>query len=135
ELNDKEYESIFRKKTGLLIDPYFSGTKIKCILDNIEGAREKAENADLIFRTIDNWLIWKLSNGKTHVTDYTNASRTLIYNIYDLKWDDELLEILNIPKSMLPEVKPSSYSYTNTHPDLFFGHSVPIAGIAGDQQA
>src|SRR5699024_10346656 len=113
----------------------FSGTKIKWILDNIDGTREKANNNELLFGTIDTWLIWKLSNGKTHVTDYTNASRTLVYNIYDLKWDDELLDILNIPKTMLPDVKPSSYIYTKTHPDLFFGHSVPIAGIAGDQQA
>ena len=134
-LNNNGYESKFRNKTGLLIDPYFSGTKIKWILDNIDGAREKANNNELLFGTIDTWLIWKLSNGKTHVTDYTNASRTLVYNIYDLKWDDELLDILNIPKTMLPDVKPSSYIYTKTHPDLFFGHSVPIAGIAGDQQA
>lgn len=135
ELNENGYESTFRDKTGLLIDPYFSGTKVKWILDNVDGARARAENGELIFGTIDTWLIWKLSNGKTHVTDYTNASRTLMYNIYDLKWDDELLEILTVPKSMLPEVKPSSHIYTETHPDLFFGHSVPIAGIAGDQQA
>ncbi len=135
ELNENGYESIFRDKTGLLIDPYFSGTKVKWILDNVEGARTRAENGELIFGTIDTWLIWKLSNGQTHVTDYTNASRTLMYNIYDLKWDDELLDILTVPKSMLPEVKPSSHIYTETHPDLFFGHSVPIAGIAGDQQA
>lgn len=135
ELNENGYESIFRNKTGLLIDPYFSGTKVKWILDNVEGARERAENGELIFGTIDTWLIWKLSNGKKHVTDYTNASRTLMYNIHDLSWDEELLDILTVPKSMLPKVKPSSYIYTETHPDLFFGHSVPIAGIAGDQQA
>ncbi|HLR60591.1 MAG TPA: glycerol kinase GlpK [Pseudogracilibacillus sp.] len=135
DLNENGYESIFRNKTGLLIDPYFSGTKVKWILDNVEGARMRAEKGELIFGTIDTWLIWKLSNGKKHVTDYTNASRTLMYNIYDLTWDEELLEILTVPKSMLPDVKPSSHIYTETHPDLFFGHSVPIAGIAGDQQA
>ncbi len=135
ELNEQGYESLFRDKTGLLIDPYFSGTKVKWILDNVEGAREKAKNNELIFGTIDTWLIWKLSGGKAHFTDYSNASRTLMYNIYDLKWDEELLDILTIPKSMLPEVKPSSHIYAKTDSDLFFGHSAPIAGVAGDQQA
>lgn len=135
ELNEQGYESLFRDKTGLLIDPYFSGTKVKWILDHVEGAREKAENNQLIFGTIDTWLIWKLSGGKAHLTDYSNASRTLMYNIYDLKWDEELLDILTIPKSMLPEVKPSSHIYAKTDSDLFFGHSAPIAGVAGDQQA
>ncbi|QVK19250.1 glycerol kinase GlpK [Mycoplasmatota bacterium] len=135
ELKAQGHSEMFRDKTGLLIDAYFSGTKVKWILDNVKGAREKAENGDLLFGTIDTWLIWKLSGGKAHVTDYTNASRTLMYNIYDLQWDDTLLEILNVPKNMLPEVKPSSHIYANTVAHHFFGHEVPIAGVAGDQQA
>ncbi|RHB48132.1 glycerol kinase GlpK [Exiguobacterium sp. AM39-5BH] len=135
ELNAAGHGDLFRDKTGLLIDAYFSGTKVKWILDNVEGAREKAEAGDLLFGTIDTWLIWKLSGGHAHVTDYTNASRTLMYNIYEQKWDDELLEILTVPKSMLPEVKPSSEVYANTIPYHFFGFEVPIAGAAGDQQA
>ncbi|MFS0674048.1 glycerol kinase GlpK [Ornithinibacillus sp. 179-J 7C1 HS] len=135
ELNEKGYNDLFRDKTGLLIDAYFSGTKVKWILDNVEGAREKAENGDLLFGTIDTWLVYKLSGGKAHVTDYSNASRTLMFNIYDLKWDDELLEILTVPKSMLPEVRQSSEVYAHTVDYHFFGHEVPIAGIAGDQQA
>ncbi|XMB86651.1 glycerol kinase GlpK [Mycoplasmatota bacterium WC44] len=135
ELKDIGLNQLFRDKTGLLIDAYFSGTKIKWILDNVEGAREKAENGDLLFGTIDTWLIWKLTNGKVHVTDYTNASRTLIYNIYDLCWDDELLNILDIPKSMLPEVKDSSLVYGETSKHIFFNRRIPISGIAGDQQA
>jgi glycerol kinase len=135
ELKSKGYDTIVREKTGLLIDAYFSGTKVKWILDNVEGAREKAENNELLFGTIDTWLIWKLSGGKAHVTDYSNASRTLMYNIYDLKWDDELLEMLTIPKSMLPEVRPSSEVYANTVDYHFFGQEVPISGAAGDQQA
>lgn len=135
ELRENGYNDLFRDKTGLLIDPYFAGTKVKWILDNVDGAREKAEKGELLFGTIDTWLIYKLSGGKAHVTDYTNASRTLMYNIYDLKWDDELLEILTVPKSMLPEVKSSSEVYANTVDYHFFGHEVPIAGVAGDQQA
>lgn len=135
ELKEKGYNDIVRDKTGLLIDAYFSGTKLKWILDNVEGAREKAENGELLFGTIDTWLIWKLSGGKAHVTDYSNASRTLMYNIYDLAWDDELLEMLTIPKSMLPEVRPSSEVYANTAEYHFFGEAVPISGAAGDQQA
>ncbi|WP_077614945.1 glycerol kinase GlpK [Caenibacillus caldisaponilyticus] len=135
ELKQKGYNDLFRDKTGLLIDAYFSGTKVKWILDNVEGAREKAEKGDLLFGTIDTWLVWKLSGGKAHVTDYSNASRTLMYNIYDLKWDDELLDILGVPKSMLPEVRPSSEIYGKTVPHHFFGEEVPIAGIAGDQQS
>lgn len=135
ELNEKGYNDLFRDKTGLLIDAYFSGTKVKWILDNVEGARGKAENGDLLFGTIDTWLVYKLSGGKAHVTDYSNASRTLMFNIYDLKWDDELLDILTVPKSMLPEVRQSSEIYANTVDYHFFGHEVPIAGIAGDQQA
>ncbi|UFU01425.1 glycerol kinase GlpK [Radiobacillus kanasensis] len=135
ELREKGLNDLFREKTGLLLDPYFAGTKVKWILDHVEGAREKADNGDLLFGTIDSWLVYKLSGGKTHVTDYSNASRTLMYNIYDLKWDDELLEILGVPKSMLPEVRPSSEVYANTVDYHFFGKEVPIAGIAGDQQA
>ncbi|TGB03474.1 glycerol kinase GlpK [Halobacillus salinus] len=135
ELREQGHNDLFRDKTGLLLDPYFSGTKVKWLLDNVEGAREKAENGDLLFGTIDTWLVHKLSGGKAHITDYSNASRTLMYNIYDLKWDDELLEILDVPKSMLPEVKPSSEVYANTVDYHFFGQEVPIAGIAGDQQA
>ncbi|PRO64703.1 glycerol kinase GlpK [Alkalicoccus urumqiensis] len=135
ELREKGYNDLFRDKTGLLIDAYFSGTKVKWLLDNVDGAREKAENGDLLFGTIDTWLIWKLSGGEAHVTDYTNASRTLMYNIYDLKWDDELLDILGVPKSMLPEVKQSSEVYAHTVDYHFFGQKVPIAGAAGDQQA
>ncbi len=135
ELKEQGLNELFRKKTGLLIDAYFSGTKVKWILDNVEGAREKADNGDLMFGTIDSWLVYKLSGGKTHVTDYSNASRTLMYNIYDLEWDEELLDILTVPKSMLPEVRQSSEVYANTIDYHFFGHEVPIAGMAGDQQA
>jgi len=129
------HAELFREKTGLLIDAYFSGTKVKWILDNVEGAREQAENGELLFGTIDTWLIWKLSGGKAHVTDYSNASRTLMYNIHELKWDDELLDILDVPKAMLPEVRPSSEVYAETAGYHFFGEAVPIAGAAGDQQA
>ena len=135
QLKEQGYEDTFRQKTGLLIDAYFSGTKVKWILDNVEGAREKAEAGNLLFGTIDTWITWKLTEGAVHVTDYSNASRTLMYNIFDLKWDEELLNILNIPASMLPEVRPSSEVYGNIAEKHFFGHSVPIAGIAGDQQA
>ncbi|MEW8967055.1 glycerol kinase GlpK [Exiguobacterium alkaliphilum] len=135
ELNAAGHGDLFRDKTGLLIDAYFSGTKVKWILDNVDGAREKADNGELLFGTIDTWLIWKLSGGHAHVTDYSNASRTLMYNIYEQKWDDELLDILTVPKSMLPEVKPSSEVYAHTIPYHFFGFEVPIAGAAGDQQA
>lgn len=135
ELKEKGYSDMVREKTGLLIDAYFSGTKVKWILDNVEGAREKAENGDLLFGTIDTWLVWKLSGGKAHVTDYSNASRTLMFNIHDLQWDDELLDMLTVPKSMLPEVRPSSEIYGETIDYHFFGQNVPIAGVAGDQQA
>jgi glycerol kinase len=128
-------EKLFRDKTGLVVDAYFSGTKVKWILDHVEGAREKAAKGDLLFGTIDTWLVWKLSGGAAHVTDYSNASRTLMYNIYDLKWDQELLDILNVPANMLPEVRPSSEVYCKTANYHFFGQEVPIAGIAGDQQA
>ncbi len=135
ELKEKGYNDLFREKTGLLIDAYFSGTKVKWILDHVEGAREKAEQGKLLFGTIDTWLIWKLSGGKAHVTDYSNASRTLMYNIHELKWDQELLDILTVPASMLPEVRPSSEVYAKTIPHHFFGQEIPIAGAAGDQQA
>ncbi|MEC5423026.1 glycerol kinase GlpK [Virgibacillus sp. C22-A2] len=135
ELREAGHNDMVREKTGLLIDAYFSGTKVKWILDNVEGAREKAENGDLLFGTIDTWLVYKLSGGKTHITDYSNASRTLMFNIYDLKWDEELLDILTVPKSMLPEVRQSSEVYAHTVDYHFFGHEVPIAGVAGDQQA
>lgn len=131
----KDLESGFQKKTGLRLDPYFSGTKVKWILDNVEGARELAESGDLLFGTIDSWLIWKLSNGKVHVTDYSNASRTLLFNIHDLKWDEEICEILQIPLTILPKVASSSEIYAETDPSVFFGVAVPIAGVAGDQQA
>ena len=135
DLKDKGLEDKIKNKTGLVVDAYFSGTKIKWLLDNVEGAREKAEAGKLRFGTIDTWLIWKLSGGEIHVTDYSNASRTLVYNIFDLEWDKEMLEILDIPESMLPEVKASSEVYGKTVDYHFFGENVPIAGIAGDQQA
>ncbi|HHY20654.1 MAG TPA: glycerol kinase GlpK [Bacilli bacterium] len=134
-LRTEGFNELFRKKTGLLLDPYFSGTKVKWILDHVEGARKKAERGELLFGTIDTWLIWKLSGGVAHVTDYSNASRTLLYNIHELKWDEELLNILQVPKAMLPEVKSSSEVYARTAESYFFGHQVPIAGVAGDQQA
>ena len=133
-LKDKGLVDKVRSKTGLVIDAYFSGTKIKWILDNVEGVRERAEKGELLFGTVDTWLIWKLSGGKVHVTDYSNASRTMLYNIIDLKWDEELLAELNIPASMLPEVKPSSCVYGTADPTLL-GGPIPIAGAAGDQQA
>ena len=134
ELKAQGYEDIIRKKTGLIADAYFSGSKIKWILDHVEGAREAAERGDLLFGTIDTWLIWKLTQGESFVTDYTNASRTMLFNIHDLCWDDEILDLLDIPKCMLPEVKPSSCIYGYTHEGVLSGH-IPISGIAGDQQA
>ena len=122
-----------REKTGLLIDAYFSGTKLRWILDNVEGARERAEKGELLFGTIDTWLIWKLTGGKVQVTDYSNASRTMMFNINTLEWDDELLELLNIPKCMLPKPVPSSYVYGETEPSIF-GGPIPVSGAAGDQQ-
>lgn len=135
ELKREDLGEWFRNKTGLLLDPYFSGTKVKWILDNVEGAREAAEQGDLLFGTIDSWLIWKMTDGEVHVTDPSNASRTLLYNIFDLKWDEEICLKLGIPMQMLPEVKSSSEVYGHTDPNVFFGQRVPIAGIAGDQQA
>lgn len=135
DIKTKGLEPMFKQKTGLVVDAYFSGTKVKWILDNVEGARAKAENGELIFGTIDTWLIWKLSGGKVHVTDYSNASRTLMYNIRELKWDPEILKELTVPASMLPSVRPSSEVYGATDPGVFLGVAVPIAGAAGDQQA
>jgi glycerol kinase len=135
QLKADGYEDTVRAKTGLLIDAYFAGTKVKWILDKVEGARERAEKGELLFGTIDSWLIWNLTGGKVHVTDYTNASRTLLYNIHELKWDDELLAMLDIPKAMLPQVRSSSEIYGKTQGQYFYGEEVPIAGIAGDQQA
>lgn len=135
DLKSKGLNDTFRTKTGLLIDAYFSGTKLKWILDNVAGAREQASKGELLFGTIDTWLLWKLSAGKAHATDYSNASRTLMYNIHTLDWDAQLLDLLNIPSSVLPEVCSSSEIYGYTETDLFKGIRVPISGIAGDQQA
>ena len=134
-LSDKGYEEKIRDKTGLLIDPYFSATKIRWILDNVPGVKEKALRQELLFGTMDTWLVWKLTGGKVHVTDYSNASRTMLYNIHTLNWDEELLSLLDIPESLLPEVADSSKIYGKTTPYTFFGEEVPISGIAGDQQA
>ncbi|MEF9917303.1 MAG: glycerol kinase GlpK [Lachnospiraceae bacterium] len=133
-LNEKGLSERFRKKTGLKIDAYFSGTKLKWILDHVEGARERANAGELLFGTVETWLIWKLTKGVVHVTDYSNASRTLLFNINELKWDEEILAELDIPKCMLPEVKPSSCVYGEVD-SVFFGKPIPIAGAAGDQQA
>lgn len=135
DIKKSELSDYIRENTGLVIDAYFSGTKIKWILDNVEGAREKAENGDLLFGNIDSWIIWNLTRGKIHVTDYSNASRTMLFNIKELKWDDKILELLDIPKSMLPEVKESSEIYGVTDKQTFGGATIPISGIAGDQQA
>jgi len=134
ELKGKGLEASIREKTGLVVDAYFSGTKVKWILDNVAGAREKAEKGDLIFGNIDTWLIWNLTGGKIHVTDYSNASRTMLFNINTLEWDTDILKALNIPRSMLPEAKSSSFVYGYTNKELF-GVEIPIAGAAGDQQA
>ena len=134
ELKEKGLTETFRQKTGLVIDPYFSATKLRWILQNIDGARERAEHGDLLFGTIDTWLMYKLSKGRIHVTDYSNASRTMLFNINTLEWDEDILNELDIPRSMLPEVKPSSCIYGESDPE-FFGGAIPIAGAAGDQQA
>ncbi len=134
QLKKKKKENYIRKNTGLVIDAYFSGTKIKWLLDNVKGARAKAKKGDLLFGTIDTWLVWKLTGGQQHVTDYSNASRTMIYNIKNLKWDPTMLKLLNIPENILPEVMPSSKVYGKTVKKLF-GGEIKIGGIAGDQQA
>ncbi|MEH7124781.1 MULTISPECIES: glycerol kinase GlpK [unclassified Bacillus (in: firmicutes)] len=135
QLKSQGYDDLFREKTGLLIDAYFSGTKVKWILDHVEGAKADSKQGKLLFGTMDTWIIWKLTGGKCHVTDFSNASRTLMFNIYDLIWDEDLLRILDIPDCMLPNVRPSSEIYGHTADSHFFGREVPIAGIAGDQQA
>ncbi len=135
DLKSKGLEPMLKLKTGLLADAYFSGTKIKWLLENVPHARQKAEKGELLFGTMDTWLTWKLTGGQVHVTDYSNASRTLLYNIKELCWDEQILEELGIPASILPGVKPSSHFYGYTTPNQFFEHSVPITGIAGDQQA
>lgn len=133
ELKNMGMAEFFRQKTGLVLDAYFSGTKLRWLLDNVAGARQRAEKGELVFGTIDSWIIWKLTGGKVHVTDYSNASRTMLFNIHTLKWDEEILRLLNIPHNILPEVKPSScvYGYTD---EKMFGEAVPIAGAGGDQQ-
>jgi len=134
QLKSQGLTETFRKKTGLILDSYFSATKIKWILDNVEGVRKRAENGELAFGTMDTWLIWNFTRGELHITDVTNASRTMLYNIHDSEWDSEILDILDIPESILPEVKPSSEMYGRTKTTIF-ASKVPIAGIAGDQQA
>ena len=129
------YVDFFHQKTGLIIDAYFSATKVRWIMDQVEGAQERAERGELLFGTIDTWLVWKLTDGAAHVTDYSNAARTMLYNIKELQWDDEILSLLNIPKAMLPEVRSNSEIYGKTAPYHFYGGEVPIAGMAGDQQA
>ena len=135
KLEAEGWAKIIQEKTGLIIDAYFSATKLHWILENVEGARELAVKGDLLFGTVDTWIIWKLTKGKLHVTDVSNASRTMLFNIHTLSWDKELLELFNIPENMLPEVKSSSEIYGHTDPELFGGTPIPIAGIAGDQQA
>lgn len=134
ELKAAGHAEMIQSKTGLIIDAYFSATKLKWILDHVEGARAKAEKGELCFGTIDSWLVWKLTNGKVHVTDVSNASRTMLFNIHSLTWDDELLQLFNIPASILPQVKSSSEVYGHTQ-NILTAHNIPIAGIAGDQQA
>lgn len=135
QLIEEGHKEMFQKKTGLIIDSYFSATKVKWILDKVEGSRERAKKGELLFGTIDTWLLWKLTGGEVHATDYTNASRTMLYNIYDLKWDEEILELLDIPAEMLPDVRSSSEEYGKTTPTHFYGERIPVAGMAGDQQA
>lgn len=135
QLKQEGHTNMIHEKTGLVIDAYFSATKVRWILDHVPGAQERAEKGELLFGTIDTWLVWKLTDGLIHVTDYSNAARTMLYNIKELKWDDEILELLNIPKAMLPEVKSNSEVYGKTTPFHFYGGEVPISGMAGDQQA
>ncbi|KEZ76838.1 glycerol kinase GlpK [Salinisphaera hydrothermalis] len=135
ELREAGHAEMIRDKTGLVIDAYFSGTKLKWIFDNVDGVKQKADNGELLFGTIDSWLVWNLTGGEVHVTDVTNASRTMMFNIRDRQWDPELLELFGVPESMLPEVKSSSEVYGHVLPKYFFGNKLPIAGMAGDQQA
>ncbi|QSE77093.1 glycerol kinase GlpK [Lactococcus taiwanensis] len=134
-LKEAGHETIFHEKTGLIIDSYFSATKIRWILDHVEGAQERAEKGELLFGTIDTWLLWKLTDGEVHATDYSNASRTMLYNIHDLEWDQEILNLLDIPQALLPKVVSNSEIYGVTKGFHFFGAEVPISGMAGDQQA
>ena len=134
-LSEQGYDEMVANKSGLVIDAYFSGSKVQWLLENVDGLKERAQNGELALGTMDTWLIYKLTGGREHVTDYSNASRTLMYNIFDLEWDDDLLQMLGgVPREMLPEVKPSSYTYGNTDAAVF-GAEVPVAGVAGDQQA
>jgi glycerol kinase len=135
QLKADGHEALIRSRTGLVVDAYFSATKIRWILDHVDGAQARAERGELLFGTIDSWLIWNLTGGAVHVTDMTNAARTLLFNIHTLAWDDELLALLDIPRAMLPEVRSSSEVYGHTRPQFFFDRQIPIAGIAGDQQA
>lgn len=135
ELKEKGYQEFIQKRTGLIVDSYFSATKVKWLLENVKGAKEKAQSGQLLFGTIDTWLLWKLTGGKVHKTDYTNASRTMLFNIHSLDWDQEILAILAIPKSMLPEVCSNSEVYGYTEDYHFYGENIPIAAMAGDQQA
>ena len=135
DLSEQGYDEMVANKTGLVIDAYFSGSKVRWLLENVDGLKERAQNGEILFGTIDTWVIYKLTGGRAHVTDYSNASRTLMYNIFDLQWDDELLEMLGgVPRAALPDVKPSSYVYGDTDAEVF-GAEVPVAGVAGDQQA
>lgn len=135
KLKEAGFQEKIKHKTGLVIDPYFSATKIQWILDNVPGVRNKAEQGKVLFGTVDSWLLWKLTGGKAHLTDYTNASRTMLFNIHDLTWDSELLDILHIPPQILPEVKPSKYIYGHTRKNKVLPGNIPISGIVGDQQA
>jgi len=134
QLKKGGHETLFRDKTGLVVDAYFSGTKVRHLLETIDGLRARAERGEILFGTVDTFLIWRLTGGKVHVTDYSNASRTLMFNIHTLDWDDELLKVLGVPRAMLPDVRASSAVYGETDPDLL-GAAIPIAGNAGDQQA
>jgi glycerol kinase len=135
DLRERGLAETIRRKTGLVVDAYFSATKIKWLLDNIAGLRARATRGEIAFGTVDSWLVWKLTGGRVHATDYSNASRTLLYNIHDLRWDEELLELFDVPRALLPEVKPSAALYGETDPSVFGGECVAVAGIAGDQQA
>src|SRR5215213_5793014 len=135
ELKSRGLEDSVRAKTGLVLDPYFSGTKLRWLLDNTEGLRERAERGEVAFGTVESWLVWKLTGGRAHVTVPSNASRTLLYDIGRLAWDEELLALFDVPRAALPEVMPSSFVYGHTEPSAFFGARVPVAGLAGDQQS
>jgi glycerol kinase len=135
ELKARGLEDSIRAKTGLVLDPYFSGTKLRWLLENTDGLRARAASGEVAFGTVDSWLVWKLTGGRAHVTDVSNASRTLLFDIRRLAWDDELLALFDVPRAALPEVLPSSFVYGHTEPSVFFGARVPVAGLAGDQQS